>query len=328
LQCFHRLFEATARSAPAAVAIEFGDAVMSYDELNRHANRLAHHLISVGVRPDTPVGVSVARSPGTLMSILAIAKAGGAYVPIDPGEREERRTFLAADSGIRALVTDGGAWPEGIRSELTFVDLSTDASTMEGACDRDPESGVGLGHLAYIVYTSGSTGRPKGTAMEHGALANLLAWHGSIRRPSCGLRTLQFCSVGFDFSFHEIFSTLCFGGTLVMADEEALRDPFVLARLIRDRAIEKLFLPVSALAQWAAAVDEPSFPNHLKHVVTSGEQLQITPTMRAIFARTGASLHNHYGATEFQDATTLTLSGDPEGWPLLPPVGRPLANAT
>jgi non-ribosomal peptide synthetase component F len=262
-----------------------------------------------------------------MMSMLAVAKAGGAYVPLDPDETEERRALVVEDCGLRALLTDGGMRPAPLSADVAVVDLSANADAIEGACDRDPEIRVALGNLAYLMYTSGSTGRPKGTAMEHGALANLLAWHGSIRRGSCGLRTLQFCSIAFDFSFHEIFSTLCFGGTLVMADETARRDPFVLARSIRDRAIEKLFLPVSALTQWAAAVDENSFPDRLKHVVTTGEQLQITPAMRTIFARTGASLHNHYGATEFQDATTLTLSDDPKLWPLLPPVGRPLANA-
>jgi non-ribosomal peptide synthetase component F len=328
-RCFHQIFEAAAGAAPETPAVEFGDIVVTYGELNRRANCLAHHLIARGVRPEVPVGVSVARSPDMLTSMFAIAKAGGAYVPLDPGEREERRKFVMEDSGLQAIIADDEAKRSRLLPGITTIDLTAgaDADAIEGGHDQNPETGVTLRNIAYLIYTSGSTGQPKGTAMEHGSLANLIEWHGSARRDSCGLRTLQVCSIGFDFSFHEIFSTLCFGGTLVMASEEARCDPFALARLIRDRNIEKLFLPVSALLQWAAAVEETSLPDRLKHVITTGEQLQLTPALKTIFARTGARLHNHYGATEFQDATALTLSGDAAQWPDFPSIGRPLANA-
>jgi non-ribosomal peptide synthetase component F len=325
-RCFHRIFEAAVAAAPETAAVEFGDTVVTYGELNRRANRLAHHLIGRGVGPEMPVGVSVARSPDMLTSLFAIAKAGGAYVPLEPSEREERRAFMVEDSGLQAIILDSGAQQARILPGIDTIDLT--AGTAADGREQNPETGVTPRNLAYLIYTSGSTGQPKGTAMEHGSLANLIEWHGSARRDSCGLRTLQVCSIGFDFSFHEIFSTLCFGGTLVMASEEARRDPFRLARLIRNRDVEKLFLPVSALLQWgAAAVEEASFPECLKHVITTGEQLQLTPALKAIFARTGARLHNHYGATEFQDATALTLSGDPARWPDFPSIGRPLADA-
>jgi non-ribosomal peptide synthetase component F len=328
-RCFHQVFEAAAATAPDAAAVEFGDTVVAYGELNRRANRLAHHLMARGVGPEVPVGVSVARSPDMVTAMFAIAKAGGAYVPLEPGEREERRAFVIEDSGLRTIIVDGKAQPARMPSGIAAIDLAAaiDSEVADRDREQNPGTDVGLRNLAYLIYTSGSTGQPKGTAMEHASLANLIAWHGSARRDSCGLRTLQVCSIGFDFSFHEIFSTLCFGGTLVMASEETRRDPFALARLIRERNVEKLFLPVSALLQWAAAVDEASFPHHLKHVLTTGEQLQLTPALKTIFATTGARLHNHYGATEFQDAAALTISGDAQQWPDFPSIGRPLANA-
>jgi non-ribosomal peptide synthetase component F len=266
-ECFHHRFEAQAAAGllSQAIAVECGGTNATYEKLNRQANRLAHRLTSIGVGPDVAVGVFVARSACMLTALLGVAKAGGAYVPIDPGERDDRRRFMIKDAGIRVLVSDGSSTMDRLQSGIATVDISEDTDLHGTASDRNPDMGVTLRDLAYIVYTSGSTGRPKGTAMEHSSLANLIEWHGSSRRESCGLRTLQLCSIGFDFSFHEIFSTLCFGGTLVIADEKARRDPFLLAQIIRHRNIEKVFLPVSTLLQWAAAVDETSFPVHLKH---------------------------------------------------------------
>ena len=117
-----------------------------------------------------------------------------------------------------------------------------------------------------------------------------------------------------------------FGGPLVLVDEEVRRDPFALATFIQENKIEKLFLPVTALGQLAQVVDDETVPFALKEVITTGELLQITPAIVKFFRQTGAQLHNHYGATEFQDATTFTLSGEPADWPTLAPIGRPISN--
>jgi non-ribosomal peptide synthetase component F len=235
-----------------------------------------------------------------------------------------RRSDIIAGAGLSALIVDRGGRPEGVPTQVELIDLLRDREAIAAQRDSNPEVPLSERNLAYLLYTSGSTGQPKGIAMEHASVAKLIEWHGSARADALGQRTLQFCSIGFDFSFHEIFSTLCYCGMLVMASDVERLDPSALARLISSRHIERLFLPVSALLQWAAAVDERSFPHRLRHVFTTGEQLQITPALRTIFGRTGAKLHNHYGATEFQDAATLTLSGDPETWPAVVPVGHPL----
>jgi non-ribosomal peptide synthetase component F len=317
MSCYHHLFEARAGTDLLAhvPAVEVGDDTVSYGELNRRANRLARHLISLGIGRESLVGLLVARSTDMIASLLAIAKAGGAYV---------RRSEIIARAGLSALVVDGGCRPLDLPPAIRLVDLVAHREAIGAAGDTNPGGSVSERNLAYILYTSGSTGEPKGIAMEHASLAKLIEWHGSARSDSLGQRTLQFCSISFDFSFHEIFSTLCYGGTLVLASEDERLDPRALARLIRERSIERVFLPVSALLQWAASVDETAFPDRLRHVFTTGEQLQITPALRSIFKRTGAKLHNHYGATEVQDAATLTLSGNPETWPEVVPVGYPL----
>lgn len=323
-ECYHRLFEAHVQCAPDAPALEFGESVLSYADVDRHANRLARHLLARGIGRESLVGVALGRSPDMIIALLAIAKAGAAYVPIDPGEDTARRDEIIAASSLAGLIVDGRWRRRIMESQVALVDLITDAAIIASADDSNPGVEVTGRNLAYLLHTSGSSGRPKAIAMEHASLFKLIRWHGEGRRDACGLRTLQFCSIGFDFSFHEIFSTLCHGGTLVIAGSDERLDPYALARMIRNRSIEKVFLPVSALLQWAEAVDEASFPTRLRHVFTTGEQLQITPALRAICAGTGASVHNHYGATEFQDAATLTLSGDPATWPDVVPIGQPL----
>jgi len=324
MMLYHQRFAAQAAASGHAHALEFGDAIVSYRELDGRANRLAHHLMSCGVGPESLVGISVARSPAMIVSLLGIAKAGAAYVPVDTAEHSVRRADIIAGAGLAALIVDDGDRPHEVPTQVALIDLLHDREAVAAQPGSDPQVPLSERNLAYLLYTSGSTGQPKGIAMEHGSVGRLIAWHGSARSDAFGQRTLQFCSIGFDFSFHEIFSTLCFGGTLVMASNDERLDPYALARLVSSRQIERLFLPVGALLQWASVVDEISFPHSLRHVFTTGEQLRITPALRTVFARTRAKLHNHYGATEFQDAATLTLSGDPEMWPEIVPVGHPL----
>jgi len=324
--CYHQLFEAQAQRAPHAPALEFGDVRLNYGELDGQANRLARHLLKLGVGTECLVGIAVRRSPDMIAALLAIAKAGAAYVPLDPEEDTARRDEIITSTDLSAVLVNGCWRPQHLPPSVALVDLVADRAAVAANQPSSPDISVTPRHLAYLLHTSGSTGQPKGVAMEHASLSQLLEWHSAARSETRGLRTLQFCSIGFDFSFHEIFSTLSFGGTLVMASEEERHDPVLLARRIQSREIEKLFLPVSALLNWASAVEEnvEFFPDRLRHVFTTGEQLSITPALRAIFAKSGASLHNQYGATEFQDAATFTLTGDPLGWPDVVPIGHPL----
>ena len=327
--CVHELFEAQVERMPDAIALVAGSEPLTYRELNQRANQLAHYLQAHAVKADGLVGICVERSPEMIIGILGILKAGGAYVPLDPAYPRERLGFMLSNAEVEVLLTS-----EGLLSTLPqmthvthLVCLDRDWEVISQEADQNPLTAVQPNHLAYVIYTSGSTGKPKGGAMEHHSLVNLLWWHMRKRTASCGLKTLQFCAISFDFSFHEIFSTLCFGGPLVLVAEEVRRNPFALAKFIYDNEIEKLFLPVTALQQLAEAVlEEGPIRSSLREVITTGEQLQITPAMIHLFSQTGAILHNHYGATEFQDATTFTLSGDPTDWPALPPIGRPLSN--
>lgn len=331
--CVHQLFEQQVLATPHAIALIDGDQHVTYQALNARANQLAHRLQGMGVG-STPgatdlVGICIERSVHLFVGLLGIFKAGGAYVPLDASYPSERITYMLQDAAVRVLLTTTTQVAQLALTETAgcqVVCLDEAETTPDQATLDNPSSGVQPHNLAYCIYTSGSTGNPKGALMEHRSLVNMLWWHKQTRPSVTGVKTLQFCAVSFDFSFHEIFATLCLGGTLVLVTEEIRRNGVALAEFICDQAIEKLFLPVTALVQLAEATQDGPLPTQVREVITTGELLQITPAIAHLFRHTGALLHNHYGATEFQDATTLTLQGDPADWPTLVPVGRPLSN--
>ena len=166
----HRLMERQARERPEATALRFGDEALSYGELDRRANRLAHRLIALGVKPDTRVGIAVERSFDVVIGLLGILKAGGAYVPLDPEYPADRLAYMVRDSGIDLLVTQShvkARFPCGDHVRV----LQLDTLDLAAEPDRSPEIAVHAGNLAYIIYTSGSTGMPKGVMVSHGPFA-------------------------------------------------------------------------------------------------------------------------------------------------------------
>ncbi|HZF12136.1 MAG TPA: amino acid adenylation domain-containing protein [Thermoanaerobaculia bacterium] len=329
--CVHRLVEAQARETPAAVALLAADGVeLSYHELDRLASRLALRLIELGVRPDDRVGVCLERSWEAVVALLAVLKAGACYLPLDPAYPHERLGFMLADAAVPVLITRdrlaatlpphgarvvplGASWGDGWPAEPPGGDLST----------------AGLDHLSYVIYTSGSTGRPKGVALPHRTLANLVAWQRAASTAPAG-RTLQFASLSFDVSLQEILATWAAGGTLVLLAEPDRGDVEALLRRLCAARVERLFLPFVALQQLAEAAFSAAVLPPLREVVTAGEQLQVTPEVRAFFSRLpGCVLRNQYGPSETHVVTEASLwsarPGEVETWPALPPIGRPIA---
>ncbi|UJP06311.1 MAG: condensation domain-containing protein, partial [Nitrosomonas sp.] len=171
----HRLIERRVAQQPDAVALIFGDTELSYAQLNRHANRLAHQLIALGVKPESRVGIAAERSVDMIVALLATLKAGGAYVPLDPDYPQERLRHMASDSAVGLLLTqshikDRIPYPEGCRV------LELDTFAAGDWPEHNPSVTLHAEHLAYVIYTSGSTGKPKGAFNLHGALHNRLVW--------------------------------------------------------------------------------------------------------------------------------------------------------
>ncbi|AHJ31215.1 non-ribosomal peptide synthetase [Nodularia spumigena CS-584] len=347
-KCIHQLFEEQAELTPNAVAVECGNQQLTYNELNSRANQLAHYLQYLGVKPNVLVGICVERSLEMVVGILGILKAGGAYVPLDPEYPTERLAFMLEDAQVSVLLTQQsllnrlpqrekaggqGAGEDEVlsspaSSQPKIVCLDTDTQVISQLNQENPISAVQTHNLAYVIYTSGSTGKPKGVAMNHLPLCNLILWQLENTTVAQDAKTLQFAPISFDVSFQEIFSTWCSGGTLVLITEELRRDALALLGFLEEKAVARLFVPFVALQQLAeVAVDSELFATDLKEIITAGEQLQITPAISQWFSKLGnCTLHNHYGPSESHAVTAFTLSPPVETWPLLPPIGKAIAN--
>lgn len=324
--CVHEIFEKQARCTPDACAVFFEGVRLSYAELNARANQLAHHLRRHGVGPESVVGICVDRSVEMAVSVLATLKAGGAYLPLDPTYPRERLQLILEDAVVEVLLTN-----EGIRDVLPshrakVICLDSDAEAFAGESTLNPRASVARENPAYVVYTSGSTGRPKGICMPHRVLVNLIEWDRASVPAAAG--TLQFASFSFDVSFLEMFSTWGTGGTLFIVSDELRMDIEGLAHFISEQRIEKVTLPVVVLQQLAEGYSaRPQILSSLRTVISTGEQLRITPPVVQLFkALRGCRLHNLYGPSETHGVTALVTSDAPDTWPAQPSIGRPIFN--
>ncbi|MCM3623871.1 amino acid adenylation domain-containing protein [Brevibacillus borstelensis] len=325
--CTHEMVERQAVKTPDAIAVEDETRQLTYDEVNRRANQLAHYLQKSGVRPDSLVGICLNRSVDTVVAVLAVLKAGGAYVPIDPAYPADRIAYMLEDSRVSILISQHRIAHELPAYDGQCVLIDTDWAAIAQQSDSNPHCLVKPENLAYVIYTSGSTGKPKGVMMAHKPLVNLLLWQMKSFQDPKPARTLQFAPLSFDVSFQEIFSTLCSGGTLLMS-EEVRQDPVKLLKFLSGQKVERLFLPFVALQQLAESANvRETVPERLREIITAGEQLQITRHISGWLGKMkGCRLYNHYGPSESHVVTSYTLQGEPEEWPVLPPIGRPIDN--
>jgi amino acid adenylation domain-containing protein len=327
-KCIHQLFEEQVTLTPDAIAVVFEEEQLTYKELNQRANRIAHHLQSLGVGPEVLVGICVERSIEMVVGLLGILKAGGAYVPLDPTYPLERLRYMLENSSVQVLLTQQQLVESLADHQAHMVCLDIDWEIIARQSEGNPASGVTPENLTYVIYTSGSTGFPKGVAMSHRPLSNLILWQLENSTLPQGAKTLQFTPLCFDVSFQEIFSTWCAGGMLVLISEEVRRDPVQLLGFLKLQAIARLFLPFVALQQLALVADgSETVPTNLREVITAGEQLQITRQIADWFIKlNNCTLHNQYGPSESHVVTAFTLTGSPSDWPALPPIGRPITN--
>ncbi|WP_153509097.1 non-ribosomal peptide synthetase, partial [Dickeya oryzae] len=328
--CVHERIEQQAAQHPERIALVFADQSLSYGELNRRANQLAHHLRELGIGADDRVAICTERHPEMIVCVLATLKAGAACMPLDPEYPSARLAFMLKDSTPGVILVDqlGQAVLDNLTGTATVLHLTRDAERWAThPSDNLSRNGIGLtpDNLAYVIYTSGSTGQPKGVAMPHAPLVNLLHWQA---REQAAMTTLQFASFGFDVAFQEILSALTGGGKLVMIASEDRLQMDRLLNVIEKHAIERVFLPVAALQTLAVTCAQTQQGLPVKEIITAGERLLISNEIRALCQRSGPiRLHNQYGPAETHVVTEYQCVGNAADWPRLPPIGYPIDNS-
>ncbi|MEH2040969.1 amino acid adenylation domain-containing protein [Nostoc sp.] len=326
-RCIHQLFEEQVEKTPQALAVVYENQQLTYEELNQQANKIAHYLQRLGVKPDVPVGICVERSLAAAIAILGTLKAGGVCVPLDPTYPPERLAFMLNDSQTPVVLTQThlqSLFNGNLAHRLIVLDEDGDEISKESESNLQVE--VAADNLAYIIYTSGSTGTPKGTLVTQRSLTNLIEHHQA--KMATGIGVLQFASLSFDVSYHEISVAWGFGGTLYMISECDRKDLDKLIHLLGNNPIGKVFLPVSLWQQLAEIYGEQEhlFQN-IREAIACGEQLQITQPMIKLFKRLeNCTLYNFYGPTEADLVTAYTFSQKPDEWPIYPPIGKTAVN--
>ncbi len=322
--CVHELFERQAELVPDQVALVFGEQKLTYADLNRKANQLAHHLRSLGVAPDRPVAICIRRSLELIVGLLGVLKAGGVYVPLDTSAPRERLGFMLEETGASVLLTEGSLAPLMPATRARVISLDDDWPIIDEANGDNPVSDVSIANLAYIIYTSGSTGKPKGVMVSHGNLLNSIFGQYALLKDPIG-STLLLMSYVFDGSLFSIFCSLCQGATLVIPGEGQQTDPAHVARLIAEHRIPHIFTVPSFYSLLLEHVAAKPLET-LRVVHLGAENCPPQLVSRHFQLHPKSALLNEYGPSEAaiwctQYSCELPVSGRAI------PVGRPVSNA-
>jgi amino acid adenylation domain-containing protein len=318
--CIHELVEAQAARTPDAVAVVCAGRSLTYRELDGRANRLAHHLRTLGVGPEVRVGLCVERSLDLAVGVLASLKAGGAYVPLDPEYPRERLAFMVADAQAPVVLTQQSLVDRLPPHGATIVCLDRGWDDADGYADP-PVTGVRPHHLAYVIYTSGSTGRPKGVMIAHRSVCNYVRWRSAYFPLSPTDRQLHNASICFDDSVWELFEPLTIGARVVVARSDELHDGAALLRLIGEQGITAAGFVTSMLR---AFLDTPGVEEYraLRRLGVGGEALSAEVRDRC-FERLSDTLYNGYGPTEATVAVSYwkcVRGQDDRAIPIGPPI--------
>ena len=305
---FLECFDEQVRTNPGRAAVQHGEQVLTYAELNRQANQIAHALLARGVGMESRVGLLVERSPRSIVALLGILKAGAAYLPMDPTFPLERRRAMLVDAGAALVVADRSFEAE--IPAMGIAPLFLDSAEIAEARETNPATGLRPEHLAYLIYTSGTTGVPKGVCVEHRQLVSYCrgVWDAMNLPPAARCATAS--SLAADLGNTMIFPALAFGGCVDVIPRELATDPVGLSRYFSAYPPD-CFKIVPSHLKSLLEVDEPQklIPQHL--LVLGGESgsLELIETIWKL--RPGCRILNHYGPTE-TTVGVLTYEVTPE----------------
>ncbi|MGH1491268.1 MAG: amino acid adenylation domain-containing protein [Acidimicrobiales bacterium] len=331
-------FERLAAEQPTADAVKGrgdedapSDDALSYGELNRKANRVAHHLAGRNIGPGDYVGVLLPRSPEAIVCILGILKAGAAYLPMEPGTPQSRLTQMLRDTGAKLVFTERGdvdVVAAAGSAPLIVGDLLADDAD---APDTNPTIERSAEHPAYVIFTSGSTGRPKGVSVHHGGLNNYISWG---RRQYTGDKSEDtgnqarvfalFTSLAFDLTITSIFVPLTSGGSIITYPDDTDSGNPSVVQVWRDNTADV----VKATPSHLAIVRQLGLVSgRLKALIVGGEDFTTDLAGAIQDQHPGLAIYNEYGPTETVVGCMIhRFDRDTDRWASVP-IGSPAANA-
>ncbi len=322
-KCLHELFEEQVQKTAEATALVYENQRLSYRELNRRANQLAHHLRELGVGPETLVGLCIERSPAMIVGLLAILKTGGAYLPIDATYPARRIDFMLKDSAAPVLLTQKRLQAKLPASQARVVVIDDEALRLSDRPTENPRSGAAPRNLAYVIYTSGSTGDPKGVAIEHRSVCNHLHWFQQEYPLSAADSVPQKYSLSFDVATLEILAPLLAGSKLVLVRPRGEIDSEYLVELFQREKVTAVDL-VPSLLELLLKTDGFAACRDMRRVTCGGEALS-PQLQQQFFDALDAELHNLYGPTEATIGATFWRCRRDDRR-LCVPIGRPIYN--
>ena len=319
----HELFEEQAERSPDAVAAVYAGQQLTYGELNRRANQLAHYLRKRGVGPESLVGICVARSLEMVVGLLGILKAGGAYVPLDPDYPKERLGFMVRDSQVAVVLTQQGMAEKLPQHTAQVIKLDRDWQEIALESDENLGTGGKAENLAYVIYTSGSTGRPKGISIPHKAI-NRLVFNTNYVRLEPSDRIAQASNASFDAATFEIWGALLNGAQLVGISKDVVLSPPAFSAEIGGRGISALFLTTALFNHLAS--EAPRAFQSVRHLLFGGEAVDPRWVNEVLTQGPPKRLLHVYGPTESTTFASFHLVEQvPQGATTIP-IGRPLSN--
>ncbi|MBM2804326.1 MAG: non-ribosomal peptide synthetase, partial [Deltaproteobacteria bacterium] len=322
-KCIDKLFEEQVEKTPNAIAVDFEDKQVTYRELNRKANQLAHYLISLGIGPEKLVGICVERSVEMVVGLLGILKAGGAYVPLDPAYPKERLRFMLDDARVSAVVTQENLLDRTQDSALSTqhfdLCLDRDLPMIEQQSSENPTTHIDSDNRAYVIYTSGSTGQPKGVQIEHRSVVNCLCSIGREIKLSRRDVWLAVTTISFDIAGLELCLPLITGAKIILASKgESSDSAQLLARLKASQATIMQATP----SLWKLLLENGWERNNNFKILCGGEAL--SRQLADQLLNHSSSVWNLYGPTESTIWSTLAkVAADDKPISL----GRPIANS-
>ncbi|MBA2709049.1 MAG: non-ribosomal peptide synthetase [Tatlockia sp.] len=279
-------------------ALCYGNQSLSYEELNKKANQLAHYLCDLGVKKDMPIAILLDRSIEFFIVALAILKAGGAYVPLDKNFPDERLLLILNENGIPILITSGAktAALKRYSGKVLYVDKDNKLNSQR---DVNPDCQITSKQLAYIIFTSGSTGKPKGVLVEHGGVVNYARWFAEFSDFKANERIDFSSNHAFDFALTTTLIPLLYGLTVIICEDKIKKDPNLYLDYLKSKKIQIIKITPGYFNVLLYQAKFRRFAlTYLKKIIIAGENLLAPDCISWLDLNPHHILLNEYGPTE------------------------------